>query len=337
MDCQQRYDTLNIKSNYTLRNRVVVPAMASETATSEGLATEATFAHYRRLSESGAGLIHVEYTFVDLSGRSERHQLGASNDDHVPGLKTLAEIIKSSGAVAGLQLVHGGGKTSKDLTGGALLGPSAIRVPVKDRELEIPKSMSGAEILDLQNAFLAAAKRGVEAGFDLIELHAAHGYGLNQWLSPLTNQRDDEYGGSLHNRARLIIEIVQRLRQAFPDTILSARIPGQDFIEGGLSVDDMLIITRLLIDAGLDLVSVSSGLGGWRRPRDRDQEGYLVQEAARIQESTSKPVIGVGGIETGSYIDQAVCRRQLSLAAVGRAILKDPGAWRRKNLTRAYH
>ena len=333
MTTQKRYDTLKLKSNHMLSNRVVVPAMASETATAEGFATEETFAHYKRLAQSGAGLIHVEYTFVSLSGRSEPNQLGASTDEHTAGLRTIAGIIKASGATAGLQLVHGGAKTSKDLTGGVLLGPSAIRVPVKDRELDIPTAMTKSEIKDLQDAFLASAKRGVDAGFDLLELHAAHGYGLNQWLSPLTNQREDEYGGSLLGRTRILIEIVERLRREFPDTILSARIPGQDFIEGGLTVDDMIIVTKLLIDAGLDLISVSSGLGGWRRPRDRTQEGYLVQEAARIREMSSKPVIGVGGIETGSYIDQAICRGHISLAAVGRAILKDPAAWRSQNLS----
>lgn len=131
MKSEQRYDRLILRSNLVLPNRVVVPAMASETATEEGVATVATFAHYRRLTESGAGLILVEYTFVDQSGRSEPHQLGAATDEHTHGLKTIAEIIKSSGATAGLQLVHGGAKTTKDLTGGVLFGPSAIRVPVK--------------------------------------------------------------------------------------------------------------------------------------------------------------------------------------------------------------
>jgi NADPH2 dehydrogenase len=194
--------------------------------------------------------------------------------------------------------------------------------------------MTKLQIQELQGAFLAAARRGVSAGFDLLELHAAHGYGLNQWLSPLTNQRNDDYGGSLFGRARMLIEIIARLRQEFPNTVLSARIPGQDFIEGGLTVEDMIVVTRLLIDAGLDVVSVSSGLGGWRRPRDRSEEGYLVQEAARIQEMSSKPVIGVGGIETGAYIDRAIGNGHLSLAAVGRAILKDPAAWGSQNLSR---
>ncbi len=327
-----RLSPLILARGLTFANRIVVPAMASETADVHGFVTDETRAHYRRLAESGAGLINVEYTFVTLSGRSEPHQLGASSDEHVAGLAEIATIIKASGAVAGLQLVHGGAKTTRELTGGVVLGPSAIRVPAKDRDLEVPTPMSLGDVAHWQEAFSLAAGRAVAAGFDLVELHAAHGYGLNQWLSPLTNQRSDAYGGDPAGRCRMLREIVGRLHREQPRLILAARIPGQDFIPGGLTVDDMIVVTRSLLAAGLDVVSVSSGLGGWRRPKERREQGYLVEEATRIQAAVSAPVIGVGGIETGEYIDDAVSQGRISLAAVGRAILKNPAAWRNAHL-----
>lgn len=327
-----RWSPLCLGRGIVLRNRVVVPAMASATARIDGYATPMTLDHYWRLARSGAGLINVEYTFVSQSGRSEENQLGASTDGHIAGLSQIADAIKCSGAVAGLQLVHGGGKSTRDLTGGVLLGASAIAVPAKDRVLEVPAAMDLGDVAKWKDAFVAAAGRASKAGFDLIEIHASHGYGFNQWLSPLTNQRQDEYGGSLQNRMRLLREVVADIRRSFPKLILAARLPGQDFMEGGLSVADMQTVSRVLVAAGLDLVSISSGLGGWRRPGDRTMEGYLVEEAAVIQAHLACPVIGVGGIETGAYIDSVLAKGVVSLAAVGRAILADPTRWRQLNL-----
>ncbi|MGZ3698913.1 MAG: oxidoreductase [Bdellovibrionota bacterium] len=313
-----------------LQNRVVLPPMASQTGSADGYVTEETLAHYARLVESGVGLAFVEYTYVSDSGRSEDRQLGISADAHTVGLARIARILHDAGAVAGLQITHALGKSSVDLTGGVLLGPSRVPVPVKDETLAAPTPMTLAQIRRLKVDFVAAARRARTAGFDLIELHCAHGYGLNQWLSPLTNKRTDAYGGSLSARARLLLEIVREIRAAVPELLIAARIPGQDFLEGGLTRQDMTEVAQWLRDAGVDLLDVSSGLGGWRRPKERRGEGYLVDEASWIQSSVDFPVIGVGGIETPQYIERALCRGDVSLTAVGRAILKDPRAWRQK-------
>lgn len=316
-----------------LKNRVVVPAMASETADAAGLATETTVAHYRRLAGAGTGLLFVEYTYVDRAGRSEPQQLGAAGPEHAAGLARIAAVIRAAGGIPGLQLTHAGGKTERQYTDGRLLGPSGIAVPVKDRTLEAPETMSRAEITAWREAFVRGAALGVAAGFPVLELHAAHGYGFNQWLSPLTNRRRDEYGGALENRARLLVEVVREIKARFPGVVLSVRVPGQDHLPGGLTTDAMLETARLLVAAGVDVIDVSSGLGGWRRPRDREGEGYLVPEAAQFQAAFPHiPVIGVGGIETGAYIDAALQSGSFSMAAVGRAILKDPQAWGTEHL-----
>jgi NADPH2 dehydrogenase len=327
-----RYSSLHVGRSKTFRNRVVVPPMASGTATETGFVTIATIAHYQNLTRARPGLLTVEYTYVHKSGRSEKHQLGLTTDAHINGLTQIAAVIRSAGAAAGIQLTHAGGKSERRLTGGGLMGPSAIAVPVRDRVTEAAEPMSHADISLWKNAFVAAADRAVVAGFDLVELHAAHGYGLNQWLSPLTNQRDDEYGGDLQGRTRLLLEIVRLIRGRHPQLLVSVRMPGQDFIPGGLSIADAVNIAKSLEAAGVDVLSVSSGLGGWRRPELRTGEGYLVADAAQIQPHVRIPVIGVGGIVSGAFIDQALQQKYFSLAAVGRALLNSPGAWAESQL-----
>jgi NADPH2 dehydrogenase len=306
--------------------------MASQTADDGGFVTEQTLSHYARLAEGRPGLLMVEYTYVHRSGRSEDRQLGIQSDTHVDGLKRLARTIQASGALAGIQITHAGGKTERTLTEGQLMAPSGIAVPVKDRSLEVPTPMADHEITLWKEAFLQAVDRAVQAGFDCVEFHSAHGYGLNQWLSGITNQRTDAYGGGLKARMALLLEIVQAARSRYPHLLLSVRMPGQDFIGGGLEIEDTIEIAQALERIGIDLIHVSSGIGGWRRPGNREGEGYLVNEATRIQASVRIPVIGVGGIETGTYIDHGLQTHQFALAAVGRAILKDPKTWQIKNL-----
>jgi len=204
---------------------------------------------------------------------------------------------------------------------------------MKGEQLARPDSMRADEIALWHTSFTTAAALAVQAGFALIELHAAHGYGLNQWLSPLTNARLDDYGGNNLRRRRLLLEIVRALRQQHPEILLTVRLAGRDFLPGGLTAKDSLEISQSLVEAGADLLDISSGLGGWRRPADRTGEGYLVPEAEHIQRGVSVPVIGVGGLKTAAAIDDALRGGQLALAAVGRAILADPAGWRAENLT----
>jgi len=320
---------LNINSKLdigtiSLKNRVVVPPMASQTANPNGHVTTQTLDHYIELSSSKASMVMVEYTYVHQSGKSEANQLGISSDDHVRGLKELASAINESGAIPAIQLTHAGGKSSKKLTGGRLVSPSGISVPVKGSELELPEAANFEDIKLLKESFSRAAQRAFDAGFEVVEIHSAHGYGLNQWLSPITNQRTDYYGGSLENRFRLLLEIIKLIKREIPILTLSVRIPGMDHLDGGLSIEDSIKLSRKLEEAGVHIINVSSGIGGWRRPRSRRGEGYLVEDASRIQREVSLPVIGVGGIQTAEYINQSLNNNKFSLAAVGRAILNCP-------------
>lgn len=327
-----RYSELNFKLGKKVKNRIVVTPMASSTADEEGFVTEETLLHYKRLTASGAGLIFIEFTYVHLSGRSQTNQLGVTSDAHIEGLKKIVKIIHDSGALCALQITHAGGKTQKEFTGGKLLGPSPVCVPVQEGNVEQMTALNLSQIEDLKEAFLTAAGRAQKAGFDFVEFHCAHGYGLNQWLSAITNHRQDQYGGSLKARAKLLTDIVENTKKLYPELLISARVPGQDLLENGLSIKDMVWVLKSLEQKGLDLINVSSGLGGWMRPKDRRGQGYLVYEASEIKKSVELPVIGVGGITDGKYIDQALLDQKFDLAAIGRAILDAPDAWRRTNL-----
>ena len=330
---KDRFTRLKWQQDSYLKNRVVLPPMASGTANEEGFVTQKTLDHYERLAKSGAGLMFVEYTYVNHIGRSESNQLGIQSDLHTPGLRQIAKTLAKSGTVTGIQLTYSGGKSNPELSGGSMWGPSPLAVPARDRELLPMQAMNLQQIKDLVGSFAEAARRAHEAGFDLVELHCAHGYGINQWLSPLTNKRQDAYGGSLENRFRLLKEIIFSIQNKAPDIEIAARIPGQDLLEGGLSISDMQWVCQQLERVGLSIIDVSSGLGGWKRPRDRRGQGYLVEEAAAMKKATYLPVIGVGGITEGGYIDQIIAEQKVDLAAVGRAILKDPEFWRAQNLT----
>jgi NADPH2 dehydrogenase len=246
--------------------------------------------------------------------------------------KSLSDLID----IAGIQITHSGGKTESHFTDGFLQSPSGVIVPVKEKNLEKPNEMSLSDIKNWKEWFLRAVARAVRANFDMVELHAAHSYGLNQWLSPITNRRNDQYGGSIQKNSLLLLEIVKEIRSLYPNLLLSVRMPGQDFIEEGLTISDCIFIAQLLEEADVDIINISSGIGGWKRPRTRLGEGYLVEEASIIQGQISIPVIGVGGIETGAYIDNLLNNQKVSLTAVGRAILKDPSAWS-KNQLRGIH
>ena len=329
---KSRWTPFVFKNGKTTKNRVVVPPMASGTADTNGFVTQKTRDHYGNLCESGAGIVFVEYSFVDLSGRGAFNHLGVDRDDKIDGISSLAKIIHSKEILAGLQIVHNGGKTKSQYCG-ELIGPSAVRVPTKNMDLEIPRALSQEEIGEMKAWYVDAAGRVAKAGFDLVELHCAHGYGLNQWLSPITNHRTDDHGGGLENRARMLLDIARSIKEKYPSLLLSVRLPLKDHYEMGLTSGEMKWVVNALIEVGLDLIDVSSGIGGWDRPRDSIGEGYLVEDASAFKQHfydeivRKVPTIGVGGIESCKFIDHLISEDIVDFAAVGRAILKDPAMW----------
>jgi len=304
-----------------LRNRIVMPPMATQLATLEGEVTDRLVEHYEVRSKD-LGLLIVEHTYVAKEGKASTNQPGVYSDRLIPGLKKLVEAVHGHGTPIVLQINHAGSTTSKDVCGVQPLAPSPVMHPTRGTEL--PRPFSREEIDEVVKSFTKAAGRAAEAGFDAVEVHGAHGFLLNQFLSPLTNQRDDEYGGPLENRVRLSVAIITSIREelgsGFP---LLFRLGAEDGLPGGLTLKEGMEAAKALAESRVDIIDVSGGLIG-SRPSGVKGPGYYVPQAAAVKEAAGVPVIGVGGITTAEEADEIIRSGKVDLVAVGRAMLKDP-------------
>jgi NADPH2 dehydrogenase len=313
----------------TLRNRIVMPPMFSGFATPRGEVTDRIVDYHRLRAAAGTALIIVEHTYVHPWGRLSVTQMGVHDDGLIPGLARLAAAIKSEGAVACLQLTHAGASTTIAAIGRAPMGPVPMRHPF-EADADVAEAASASEIALTIRAFGDAAVRAREAGFDALEIHAAHGYLLSQFLSPLTNTRTDEYGGSERNRRRLhlgvLAEIRQRLGPGFP---VFMRLGVHDETPGGLELGEAVRVAIELTAAGINLVDVSGGLQGSRPPVVVARgPGWFVPYAQAIKEAVNVPVLVTGGFTDARHADRVVREGRADLIGVGRAMLND-AAWAR--------
>ncbi|HOO30097.1 MAG TPA: NADH:flavin oxidoreductase [Bacillota bacterium] len=307
--------------NMSLKNRIVMPPMASNTATLEGMATEATFSYYEERADRGVGLIIVEHTYVLKSGKYRERQLGIDCDDHVGPLSELTRRVHACGAAIGIQITHAGAATRSSTIGQRPLGPSVVPL---SPEHEVPCEIERSFIPHLVKAFVQGAKRAVAAGFDMVELHGAHGYLLNQFLSPITNIRSDEYGGSREGRLRFPLEVVTAVCSAVgPDAAIFYRLGADDGVPGGLTIDDTCWAAQKLVAAGVDAIDVSGGLGGASLP-GYTGEGYFAPLSEAIKGAVDVPVMVTGGITTPEAADSLVRQGKADLVGVGRALLANP-------------
>jgi 2,4-dienoyl-CoA reductase-like NADH-dependent reductase (Old Yellow Enzyme family) len=314
------FDPLQVR-HCTLRNRVVMPPIALEQATARGEVAERHVKHYTAIAADGPGLVIVEHTYIRRDGRVSDKQLGIYDEPLIPGLARVAESIKSNGAVACLQITHCGARTTRALIGTQPLGPWTIPVP---GDPESPRPLRVEELRQLEADYAAAARRARAAGFDAVEIHGAHGYLLNQFVSPVTNRRTDEYGGSVENRLRFPRQVIAAVKRAVGDEMLVLyRFGADDMTPGGLTADDAEVIAPMLADAGVDILDVSGGLGGSGRDRFSEQ-GYFVLLAARVRRAAGIPAIGVGNVREPEYADRVIRDGLVDLIAVGRAQIADP-------------
>ena len=316
------FSPLAIK-NFTLRNRIVLPPMANNLSDGSGAVTEAHIQHYVRRAAAGVGMVIVEHAYVRVDGRVNQNQLGIHDDDLIPGLNRLARAIKATGAVVGIQITHGGGKTTYATAGGQPLAPSALMIPGGH---EPAIALTQDQMRLIRDAFVAATRRALNAGFDFVEIHGAHGYLLNQFLSPLTNQRDDEYGISREARLRFPLEIVMAVREIVDEKhLLLYRLGANDYMVGGLTAEDGQHVAKTLVAAGVDLLDISGGLCGAQPPDwDRQSQGYFVPAAAAIRAMVDVPVVVAGGITEPVAADRFIREHQVDLVAIGRAMLTNP-------------
>jgi len=325
----------------TLKNRVVISPMGTYSA-DNGMLQPFHHTHYAAFAMGGAGLVMVEQTSITRRGRVTNGDPGLWADSHIAGMRAIASHVKAYGAKAGIQLNHGGRKSSmqrafrgngplteKDLAMGeeiwTPLAPSAL--PLGDEWL-VPEAITLAHIEGLRQAFAMAARRAFLAGFDLIEIHMAHGYLLQNFLSPLANHRMDDYGGSLANRIRFPLEVVQAVRQVIPQSMpLFARISATDWIEGGWTMDDSLVLSRALVEHGVDLVDCSSG-GNMRSGATNSSlgrgPGYQVPFAQQIRSEIKTPTAAVGMIRTPEFAEKILRDGSADLIFIGRQALFNP-------------
>lgn len=312
-------------SGLTIRNRIVMPPMATVlegpggSQKDDGIPGEATIAPYEKRSRNGVGMIIVEHSYVSKKGKAHLGQLGIDRDEAIPAFKALAGAIKRGGAVAALQINHVGAAGNPDVTGYNPLGPSDVPVPKQERK---PQPMTRDDIAGTIEDFALAAKRAKQAGFQAVEIHAAHGYLLTQFLSPITNKRNDEYGGSLENRARFLLRIVEAVQhQTGRDYPIFVRLGSIDGIEGGIVPEDAAEVAKMLEQAGVALIDVSGGFMG-SRPKNVPP-GYFVPAASVIKEQVDIPVLVTGGITDPCLAETILQEGKADLIGIGRALLRD--------------
>lgn len=307
-----------------LKNRIVMPAMATRYAAYGGRVTRRLVEYYLRRARGGAGLIVVEHAAVTFTGRSSNYSLGIYHDRLIVGLKELTRAVKGAGAKVAVQLAHAGAGASSSVTGVQPVAPSSVPRFHGQTPLEI----SIEQIGQLIQAFAAATRRAVEAGFDAVELHMAHGYLIDQFLSPLTNKRNDHYGGNLSGRARFALETLERtIEAAGRDFPVICRITGDQFVPGGLHLEDSRALARMLEQGGAAALHVTGGTIEnvyLSAPPMAVPGGGLLPLAEDIKRSVNVPVIAVGKIRNPESAEQILTEGRADLVALGRALIADP-------------
>ncbi|PJJ61653.1 NADH:flavin oxidoreductase/NADH oxidase [Compostimonas suwonensis] len=330
----QLFTPLTIRGT-TFRNRLWAPPMCQYSVLDrDGVPTDWHLMHLGSIASGGAGLVIAEATGISPEGRISPHDTGLWNDEQVEAWSRITAFIRSQGAVAGVQLGHAGRKAStwpvwgsdgrtgtvpEEDGGWQTVGPSAIPYD----GFAAPLALTVEQIRGIVDDFAAAARRAVEAGFELVELHGAHGYLIHQFLSPLSNQRDDEYGGSLENRARLLLEVVRAVRAAVGEELpVFVRLSATDWTEGGLGEQETAVVAGWARAAGADFFDISTG--GNVTARIPLGPGYQVSYAEYVKDNGGVEVSAVGLLTTAREAEDVVASGRADAVMMGRELLRDP-------------
>ncbi|MES2305505.1 MAG: NADH:flavin oxidoreductase/NADH oxidase [Gemmatimonadota bacterium] len=316
----------------TLPNRIVVSPMCQYSYT-DGLSNEWQYIHLGTRAVGGAGLVFTEATAVLPEGRISPDDAGIWSEAHIPGLRRITDFIKAQGSVAGIQLAHAGRKASTfapwrghgavpiDAGGWEVVGPSAIAF---SSDYPLVTALDQAGIDRVITAFVDAATRAVRAGFEVIEIHAAHGYLLHQFLSPLSNARTDAYGGTLENRSRLVMQVIASVRAAIGDTLpLWVRLSATDWTEGGWDIEESVTLSRMMKAASVDLVDVTTG-GNVAKVKIPVGPGYQVPFAAQIRRYAEIATGAVGLLTDPHQVEAVLTAGEADVVLLARELLRDP-------------
>lgn len=304
--------------NLTLKNRIVMPPMCMYSADNDGNPNDWHYIHYTTRAIGGAGLIILEATGVESRGRITDKDLGIWKDEHVEGLSKIVKACHQYGAKVGIQLGHAGRKS--EVKEESCIAPSSI---LFNSDYRLPIEMNKDDIQTVSLAFKEAARRADQAGFDVIEIHAAHGYLISEFLSPLTNTRTDEYGGSIVNRYRFLKDILQEVTAVWPkEKPIIVRVSAEDYAEGGNHDTDLARIMKAIKRQGIDLVNVSSG--GVVDVPVKAYPGYQTTFAETIRREAKLPVITGGLISSPSMAEEILRNERADLIFIGRELLRNP-------------
>lgn len=311
-----------ISKNIEFKNRLIMPPMATAKADDNGHITKEILDYYEdKTSCKLFSAVIVEHSYVDKRGKAHNSQCSIAKDSDIEGMSKLAKVIKNNNALAVLQISHAGSAGKKDVIGMSPVAPSCILHP-GNKSSDLPIELSIDQIEDIKNKFIDSAVRGKLAGFDAVELHCAHGYLLDQFLSPLTNKRKDEYGGDIYARIRLHIDIIKGIREKLGKNYpIFLRMGAGDFMEGGLSKEDSVIAAKEFEKAGIDVLDISGGMCFYTIEDTRP--GYFDVVSKPIFENVNIPVILTGGIKKGTDIIDILNRNVCDLVGIGRSVFKD--------------
>ena len=313
-------------ANVEIRNRIVTPPMATEKSDPVGMISDASVDDYRRMARAGMGLLIVEHNFIDESGRVSPRQMSIARDECVPGHRRLASAIQEAGVSVALQINHSGSNRLDPFRSQAF-GASSIAHPTSG---VTPTALDIRGIAAIVGSFGWAAARGRQAGYDLIEIHCAHGYLLSQFLSPLTNRRRDRYGGGIAGRMRFLLEVIEEVKAAtggeYPLMVrlgLADNPPGKTLFPGGLDTADGLQVARALEKAGIAILDLSGGLCG-SRPAGMNEEAYYLPLAQAARKAVRLPLLTTGGITQVDTARKIIEDGTADFVGVGRALVADP-------------
>ena len=325
-----------------LENRFVRSATWEGMATDDGVCRPKLIDLMVKLAKGGVGLIIASHAYVQKVGQASFRQLGIYNDDMIPGLQKMAGAIHENGGKTICQLAHAGFFGNAQLSGQTPSAPSIVEGIAEGPRKEITKE----DILDIIEAFAAAAKRAQNAGFDGVQLHGGHGYLLSEFLSPLFNHRTDEYGGPIENRARMALEVFQAIRESvgsnFPVLI---KMNSKEFVDGGLTAEDFVQAGKMLADAGIDAIEISGGLPISATTRSsqlginkEEKEAYFQEEAKALRRQTDVPIILVGGNRSFHVAERLVDEGVADYISMSRPLIREPALikrWKAGDLTKA--
>jgi len=324
---RQIFDTTEI-NGMRLDNRLVRSATWEGMCEPDGRPTRKLTDWYRDLARGGVGLIVTGYTFVRPEGKQLPGKMGIHTDDFAKEMREMTATVHDNGGRICMQLVHAGGQTDSGVIGRKPLAPSAVAV---EQFPEVPEAMTARDIAAVVAAFARGAARAREYGFDGVQLHGAHGYLINQFLSPLTNRRQDDYGGPIEHRARFLMEVYEAVRQAVGrDYPVMIKLNGADNLAGGLEVEDAVSAAKTLAEAGIDAIEVSGGTpaSGDRTPARTSidkpaDEAYNLSLAKRIKESVTCPLMVVGGFKSYEVVERVI-RDEADYVAMARPFIREP-------------